>query len=42
MDPMTDIPKDRKPHHPLRVIVLLGMTALLFLMLLNRFSSGAG
>ena len=42
MDPMTDIPKDRKQHRPLRVILLLGMTALLFLMLFDRFSAGAG
>ena len=38
MDPMTTIPKDRKPQRPLRVVLLLGMTVLLFLMIQNRYS----
>lgn len=36
---MTNIPKDRKPQRPLRVILLLGMTALLFVMILNRYGA---
>ena len=37
MDPITDIPKDRKPGHPVRLAILLGMTALLFVLILNHY-----
>jgi hypothetical protein len=39
MDPMTNIPKDRKPLRPLRLVLLMGMTLLLFLLILNRYDS---
>jgi hypothetical protein len=41
MDPMTTIPKDRKPQHPLKLVLLLGMTVLLFLLILNRYGAVA-
>lgn len=34
MDPFTEIPKDRKPGRPVRLTILLGMTILLFLLML--------
>ncbi len=42
MDPNTHIPKDRKPVRPLRLVLLMGMTALLFLLLLTRYGQVAG
>jgi len=36
MDPFTEIPKDRKPSRPVRLAILLGMTVLLFLLILNH------
>ena len=42
MDPMITPPVDRKPLRPLRLVLLLGMTALLFLMILDRNSQVAG
>ena len=38
MDPMMNIPKDRKPQHPIKLVLLLGMTLLLFLLILTRYS----
>ena len=38
MDPIFHIPKDRKPIKPLRLVLLLGMTLLLFLLTANRYS----
>ena len=35
---MTNIPKDRKPQQPIKLVLLLGMTLLLFLLILNRYS----
>ena len=37
MDPMMIIPKDRKPQRPLKLVLLLGLTVLLFLLILNRY-----
>ena len=37
MDPMFHIPKDRQPLRPLRLVLLLGMTALLFLLIYSRY-----
>ena len=37
MDPMFLIPKDRKPIRPLRLVLLLGMTVLLFLLIALRY-----
>ena len=37
MDPMFHIPKDRKTIRPLRIVLLLGMTVLLFLLIANRY-----
>ena len=31
------IPKDRKPQRPLKLVLLLGLTVLLFLLILNRY-----
>jgi hypothetical protein len=41
MDPMIHIPKDRKPVRPLRLVLLMGMTMLLFLLILNRYGQMA-
>ena len=41
MDPMTHIPRDRKPANPLRLVLLMGMTMLLFLLILNRYGQVA-
>lgn len=41
MDPMMHIPKDRKPTKPLRLVLLLGLTVLLFLLILNRYGAVA-
>ncbi|MEO8242612.1 MAG: hypothetical protein ABI832_09870 [bacterium] len=38
MDPMMHIPTDRKAVRPLRLALVLGMTVLLFLLILNRYS----
>ena len=38
---MTDIPLDRTPPRPLRLTLLMGMTALLFLSLMNRHVAAA-
>jgi hypothetical protein len=37
MDPIIDIPKDRKSVRPVRLAILLGMTVLLFMLILNRY-----
>ncbi len=36
-----NIPDDRKPARPLRLVLLLGMTILLFLLILNHFGQVA-
>ena len=41
MDPMMHIPKDRKPLRPVKLALLLGMTVLLFLLILNRYGAVA-
>jgi hypothetical protein len=41
MDPMITVPKDRKPLNPLKLVLLLGMTVLLFLLILNRYGEVA-
>jgi hypothetical protein len=41
MDPMMHIPKDRKPQRPLRLVLLLGMTVLLFVLIVSRFGQVA-
>jgi hypothetical protein len=41
MDPMTTIPKDRKQQRPLKLVLLLGMTLLLFLLILDRYGEVA-
>ena len=41
MDPITQFPKDRKPSRPLRLVLLMGMTVLLFLLMLNRYGQVA-
>ena len=41
MDPMMIIPKDRKAIRPFRVVLILGMTILLFLLILNRYGAVA-
>jgi hypothetical protein len=33
MDPMLHIPADRTPRHPLRLVVIIAMTALVLLQL---------
>ena len=38
MDPITEIPRDRKPVRPVRLAILLGMTALLFVLILNHYA----
>lgn len=38
---MMIIPKDRKPQRPIKLVVLLGMTVLLFLLILNRYGAVA-
>jgi hypothetical protein len=37
MDPMLNIPKNRKPVPVWRLCLLLGLTALLFLMIMNTY-----
>lgn len=41
MDPIMTIPKDRKPQSPLKLVLLLGMTVLLFLLILTRYGEVA-
>ena len=41
MDPIIHIPKDRKSVRPLRLVLLMGMTMLLFLLILNRYGQVA-
>lgn len=41
MDPIIEIPKDRKPGRPIRLAILLGMTVLLFLMILSHYSQAS-
>ena len=36
---MVTIPKDRKTTKPLRLVLLLGLTMLLFLLTLNRYDA---
>ncbi len=38
---MMIIPKDRKKTKPLRLVLLLGLTVLLFLLILNRYGAMA-
>ena len=37
MDPMFDIPKNRKPLKVGRICLLIGLTMLLYLLVANRF-----
>ena len=37
MDPMFDIPKDRKPLKVGRICLLIGLTVILYLLVANRF-----
>ena len=41
MDPITHIPKDRKSIRPLRLVLLMGMTTLLFLLILSHYGQVA-
>ena len=41
MDPMTNIPKDRRKPRPYRLVLLLGLTVLLFLLILNHYGAVA-
>ena len=41
MNPITHIPKDRKTVRPLRLVLLMGMTMLLFLLILDRYGEVA-
>ena len=41
MDPMLNIPTDRKPLKVGRICLLLGLTVLLYLMLAGRFGFAA-
>ena len=36
---MISIPKDQKRTKPLRLVLLLGLTVLLFLLILNRYGA---
>ena len=42
MDPMFDIPKDRKPLKVGRICVLLGLTVLLYLLVAYRYGDLVG
>ena len=42
MDPMFDIPKNRKPLKVGRICLLIGLTTLLYLLIANRFGDLAG
>ena len=42
MDPMFDIPKDRKPLKVGRICLLIGLTMLLYFLIANRFGDLAG
>ena len=37
MNQIDDIPTDRKQTRPLRLVLLLGLTALLFLLIFDRY-----
>jgi hypothetical protein len=41
MDPVLDIPKDRRQLSVLRLCVIMGMTALLFLVVADRLGDAA-
>ncbi len=41
MDPMLNIPQNRKPRNAGRLIVLLGIAALMFILAATRFGSVA-
>ena len=41
MDPILNIPKNHKPRHPLRLIVLLGIAVLLFLIAASQLGQVA-
>ena len=41
MDPMLNIPKNHKPRNPLRIIVLMGIAALMFLIAANQLDQVA-
>ena len=41
MDPMMIIPKDRKALRPLKLVLLLGVTVLLFILILIRYGEVA-
>ena len=36
MDPMINIPADRRKPRPFRLVLLLGLTVLLFALIVNR------
>jgi hypothetical protein len=42
MDPMFEIPKDRKPMKAGRICLLLGLTMLLYLLVANNYGDLAG
>jgi hypothetical protein len=42
MDPMTSLPPGRKKTRPIRLVLLLGLTALLFLLILDRYGAATG
>ena len=42
MDPMIASPKDRAKTKPFRLVLLLGLTVLLFLLILNHYYNIAG
>ena len=41
MDPMINIPPNRRKPRPFRLVLLLGLTVLLFLLILNRYGAVA-
>ena len=41
MDQMLDIPKDRPRHSAIRLCLIMGFTALLFIMVASRFGRAA-
>ena len=41
MDPMTNIPPNRRKPRPYRLVLLLGLTVLLFVLILNRYGAVA-
>jgi len=41
MDHMLDIPKDRKPVAVMKLCLIMGMTALLYILIVTRIGSAA-